>query len=64
MILSSLANFGLLARQRTQVLPFLFMLICMVKKPPRVRPGRLQWTAGQSEEAEAGVGPEPSPVPA
>jgi hypothetical protein len=29
-ILSSLPNFGLLARQRTQVLPFLFMLLCMV----------------------------------
>ncbi len=36
-ILSSLSNFGLLARQRTQVLPFLFMLICMVSKPRRNR---------------------------
>jgi hypothetical protein len=33
-ILSSLSNFGLLARQRTQVLPFLFMLLCAV---PRIR---------------------------
>ncbi len=30
-ILSALTNFGLLARQRTQVLPFLFMLPCMVR---------------------------------
>ncbi|MDP9243292.1 MAG: hypothetical protein M3O84_08980 [Actinomycetota bacterium] len=30
-ILSALSNFGLLARQRTQVLPFLFMLPCMVR---------------------------------
>jgi hypothetical protein len=36
-ILSVLANFGLLARQRTQVLPFLFMLPCMVKVPRRRR---------------------------
>jgi len=34
-ILSSLSNFGLLARQRTQVLPFMFMLICMVGRPVR-----------------------------
>jgi hypothetical protein len=33
--LSSLANFGLLARQRTQVLPFLVMIPCMVKLPRR-----------------------------
>jgi hypothetical protein len=32
-ILASLPNFGLLARQRTQVLPYLFMLICMVRTP-------------------------------
>ena len=37
-ILSALGNFGLLARQRTQVLPFLFMLPCMVKIPGRRRP--------------------------
>ncbi|MBI4259517.1 MAG: glycosyltransferase family 39 protein [Actinobacteria bacterium] len=30
-ILSSLTNFGLLARQRTQVLPYLLMLPCMVR---------------------------------
>ncbi|MEA2580386.1 MAG: hypothetical protein QOE83_1278 [Actinomycetota bacterium] len=35
LILSSLGNFGLLARQRTQVLPFLFMLICMVRPQAR-----------------------------
>ena len=34
-ILASLPNFGLLARQRTQVLPFLFMLLCMVRRSPR-----------------------------
>ena len=33
-ILASLPNFGLLARQRTQVLPFLFMLLCMVQRAP------------------------------
>ena len=38
-ILSSLGNFGLLARQRTQVLPFLFMLICMVTRRPGPRRG-------------------------
>ena len=36
-ILASLPNFGLLARQRTQVLPFLFMLIAMEAKPSRRR---------------------------
>jgi hypothetical protein len=36
-ILSSLPNFGLLARQRTQVLPFLFMLVAMVARPSRRR---------------------------
>jgi hypothetical protein len=35
LILSSLGNFGLLARQRTQVLPYLFMLICMVTPEAR-----------------------------
>jgi hypothetical protein len=67
-ILSSLANFGLLARQRTQVLPFLFMLICMVAKPRRQRPGRWQ----PSDEAEAPEGgaeatdreSRPAPAPA
>jgi hypothetical protein len=50
-ILASLANFGLLARQRTQVLPFLFMLICMVAKPRSIRPDRLRW---QSAAVETG----------
>jgi hypothetical protein len=54
-ILSSLSNFGLLARQRTQVLPFLFMLICLQRAPRRVRPGRGPRTAtfatGQPEAA-------------
>jgi hypothetical protein len=39
-ILSVLANFGLLARQRTQVLPFLFMLPCMVTIRRRRAPER------------------------
>ena len=39
-ILSALGNFGLLARQRTQVLPFLFMLPCMVQALPRGRRAR------------------------
>ena len=34
-ILTSLPNFGLLARQRTQVLPFLFLLLCAVPRSPR-----------------------------
>jgi hypothetical protein len=34
-ILSSLPNFGLLARQRTQALPYLFMLLAMVPRPAR-----------------------------
>ena len=34
-ILSSLPNFGLLARQRTQALPYLFMLLAMVPRPTR-----------------------------
>jgi hypothetical protein len=37
-ILASLPNFGLLARQRTQVLPYLFMLLCMVRRPSRRGP--------------------------
>jgi len=61
-ILSSLANFGLLARERTQVLPFLFMLICMVKKPRRAPPGRLQWPVAGETEAEAGAPAPPAPV--
>jgi uncharacterized membrane protein len=35
--LASLANFGLLARQRTQVLPFLVMIPCMAKISRRRR---------------------------
>jgi hypothetical protein len=65
-ILCSLANFGLLARQRTQVLPFLFMLMCMVAKPRRARSRRPQTSAaaevdaaaappGERERAAAGV---------
>jgi hypothetical protein len=64
-ILSSLANFGLLARQRTQVLPFLFMLICMVPKPSRTRPGRLGARARAEEpEREASGEAEPDPASA
>jgi hypothetical protein len=41
LILSALPNFGLLARQRTQVLPFLLMIPAMVRRPPgRFRRGR------------------------
>lgn len=36
-LFSNFANFGILARQRTQVLPFLFMILCI---PPRSRPER------------------------
>jgi hypothetical protein len=57
-ILSSLSNFGLLARQRTQVLPFLFVLICMVAKPRRARPARMEWGTA----AEAPDEPAPAPV--
>jgi Dolichyl-phosphate-mannose-protein mannosyltransferase len=60
-ILSSLANFGLLARQRTQVLPFMFMLICMVARPRRVRPGRPQFAVAAADEPNA---PPEEPVPA
>jgi hypothetical protein len=60
-ILSSLANFGLLARQRTQVLPFMFMLICMVARPRRVRPGRPQFAVALADEPNA---PPEEPVPA
>ena len=35
--LAALANFGLLARQRTQVLPFLVMIPCMVSLPRKVK---------------------------
>lgn len=35
--LASLANFGLLARQRTQVLPYLVMIPCMMRAPRRVK---------------------------
>ncbi len=35
--LAALANFGLLARQRTQVLPFLVMIPCMVTIPRKVK---------------------------
>ncbi len=67
-ILSSLANFGLLARQRTQVLPFLFMLICMVAKPRRQRTGEYDWKA-EAEASESGAEateaePEPAALPA
>jgi hypothetical protein len=37
LILSSLGNFGLLARQRTQVLPFLLMIPAIVKPIRRSR---------------------------
>jgi hypothetical protein len=61
-ILSSLSNFGLLARQRTQVLPFLFMLICMVAKPRR---GRFD-PPGRAEAGEPAITDEarPATVPA
>jgi hypothetical protein len=36
-LFSNFANFGILARQRTQILPFLFMLLCI---PARPRPER------------------------
>jgi hypothetical protein len=62
-ILSSLSNFGLLARQRTQVLPFLFMLICMVARPRRVRPGRPQFAPGEVERESPPEEPVPAVVP-
>ncbi|MFL5799994.1 MAG: glycosyltransferase family 39 protein [Actinomycetota bacterium] len=59
-ILSSLSNFGLLARQRTQVLPFMFMLICMVAKPRRAPPARPDFTlVGRVPDAS-----QEEPVPA
>jgi hypothetical protein len=65
-ILSSLSNFGLLARQRTQVLPFLFILICMVAKPRRMRPEPMIWSAdaGATADAEAPEEGAPAPLPA
>jgi hypothetical protein len=60
-ILSSLSNFGLLARQRTQVLPFLFMLICMVAKPRRTRPAPRKWWL-EAGDAEAPGEPAPASV--
>jgi hypothetical protein len=51
-ILASLPNFGLLARQRTQALPYLFMLICMVAKPSR-RPEAAEIAAQEAEPALA-----------
>jgi len=55
-ILSSLSNFGLLARQRTQVLPFLFMLICMVGKPVRRRAGPAEVPRAFADRAPESVG--------
>ena len=65
-ILSSLSNFGLLARQRTQVLPFLFIIICMVAKPRRKRPEPMVWDADAdaTADAEAPEGTAPAPLPA
>lgn len=34
-LFSNFANFGILARQRTQVLPFLFVLMCLPPRPPK-----------------------------
>ncbi len=36
-VFSNFANFGILARQRTQVLPFLFMLLCVPERPKKDR---------------------------
>ena len=36
-LFSNFANFGILARQRTQVLPFLFVLLCLPPRPPKER---------------------------
>ena len=35
-VFGSFANFGILARQRTQILPFLFILLCMPGRPKPV----------------------------
>jgi hypothetical protein len=51
-ILSALTNFGLLARQRTQVLPFLLMLPCMVL-PLRLRRRREEEAAYEAAVASA-----------
>jgi hypothetical protein len=37
---SSINNFGILARQRVQALPFVFVLLCLPPRPKRSRPGR------------------------
>ncbi|MEX1047834.1 MAG: hypothetical protein WD757_02590 [Actinomycetota bacterium] len=42
LVLSSLTNYGLLARQRTQVLPFLLMLPAMVRARPKVEVSQRQ----------------------
>jgi hypothetical protein len=34
---SSIENFGILARERCQLLPFAFVLICLPRKPKRER---------------------------
>ena len=51
-ILSALSNFGLLARERTQVLPFLFMLPCMVRVT-RARPQPAAASALSMRQARA-----------
>lgn len=38
-LFSYVANFGILARQRTQVLPFLFVLLAFTLKPPKTKGG-------------------------
>ena len=51
-ILATLTNFGLLARQRTQIWPYVFMLICAVARPPAVPDApRFSWQTAAGSSA-------------
>jgi hypothetical protein len=66
---SSFSNFGILARQRCQVMPFFLVLICLAQfkgkdpaRPTGTEPGDMQMLAARPEDPYgAAPGPDPGP---
>ena len=60
---SSFSNFGILARQRCQVMPFFLVLICMLpyKKPDPLHAGTLEDLAVQPVDPYANLAPTEDP---
>jgi hypothetical protein len=62
-VFSVIANFGILTRQRTQVLPMLFVLLCLPGSQRGQQPADDATDAAEGEdEAANGAGPRPRRV--